>query len=62
LSDIDEFKNHPFRVENDDSIKELSQSIKDNGLIDPIIVRKKDNGRYELISGHRRKLSFGIKW
>ena len=60
LSDIDEFKNHPFRVLNDDSIKELSQSIKDNGLIDPIIVRKKDNGRFELISGHRRKLALEL--
>lgn len=60
LSDIDEFRNHPFRVLNDDSIKELSQSIKDNGLIDPIIVRKKDNGRFELISGHRRKLALEL--
>lgn len=60
LSDIDSFKNHPFRVENDDSIKELSNSIKENGLIDPVIVRKKDNNRYELISGHRRKLALEL--
>lgn len=60
LSDIDSFKNHPFRVENDDSINELSNSIKENGLIDPVIVRKKDNNRYELISGHRRKLALEL--
>lgn len=60
LSNIDGFKNHPFRVENDESIKELSNSIKENGLIDPIIVRKKDNNRYELISGHRRKLALEL--
>ena len=60
LSDIDSFKNHPFRVVNDDSIKELSNSIKENGLIDPIIVRKKDDNRYELISGHRRKLALEL--
>ena len=56
LKDIDSFKNHPYKVENDDSIKELANSIKENGLINPLIVRQKENGRYELISGHRRKL------
>lgn len=45
-----------IKVENDDSIKELVNSIKENGLINPLIVRQKENGRYELISGHRRKL------
>ena len=57
LSKIDSFKNHPFLVNNDESLKELSKSIKDNGLLNPLIVRKKDDGRYELISGHRRKLA-----
>lgn len=57
LSEIDSFPNHPFRVLNDDAMSDLVQSIKDNGLIMPAIVRKKDDGRFELISGHRRKLA-----
>jgi len=57
LSKIDTFKNHPFLVNNDESLKELSKSIKENGLLNPLIVRKKGDGRYELISGHRRKLA-----
>ena len=64
LEDIDGFKNHPFKVENDESLKELSMSIKENGLITPLTVRLKEDGRYELISGHRRKLAMeliGIK-
>ena len=55
LSQIDDFSNHPFKVNNDDSLKELANSIKENGLLNPITVRPKSNGRYELISGHRRK-------
>ena len=55
LSQIDDFSNHPFKVNNDDSLKELADSIKENGLLNPITVRPKPNGRYELISGHRRK-------
>ena len=57
LSKIDSFKNHPFKVNNDESLKELPKSIKENGLLNPLLVRKKENGRYELISGHRRKLA-----
>lgn len=60
LSEIDSFKNHPFSVVNDESIKELAHSIKENGLINPLIVRKKENGRYELLSGHRRKLALEL--
>ena len=41
LSEIDNFKDHPFSVRNDDSIKELMQSIKENGLMNPLIIRKK---------------------
>lgn len=55
LSKIDSFKNHPFKVTDDDSLKELTKSIKENGLLNPLIVREKENSRYELISGHRRK-------
>ena len=60
LDKIDSFKNHPFQVNNDDSLKELANSIKTNGLLNPITVRKKDNGRYELISGHRRKMAMEL--
>ena len=55
ISDIDSFQNHPFLLNDDESFKELVNSIKENGLLNPIIVRPKNNGRYELISGHRRK-------
>jgi len=64
LEDIDSFENHPFKVNNDESLKELSNSIKENGLLNPLTVRLKEDGRYELISGHRRKLAMeliGIK-
>ena len=57
ISQIDDFKDHPFLVNDDDSLKQLAQSIKENGLLNPIIVRQKKNNRYELISGHRRKLA-----
>lgn len=55
LSKIDSFKDHPFHVNNDESLKELANSIKENGLYKPLTVRLKEYGRYELISGHRRK-------
>ena len=54
IGDIDQFKNHPYKVQSDESLIQLQESIKTNGLLNPIIVRKKDNGRYEMISGHRR--------
>ena len=60
LSEIDSFEGHPFSVNKDDSLKELVHSIKLNGLLNPMIVRKKDNGRYEMISGHRRKTALEI--
>ncbi len=55
LSLIDDFPNHPYHIFDDESMAELTESIRKNGLISPIIVREKDGGRYELISGHRRK-------
>jgi len=55
IREIDSFKDHPFKVVNDDSLMQLAQSIKDNGLLVPIVVRKKEDNRYEIISGHRRK-------
>lgn len=51
---IDDFPNHPYYVLDDDDMFELTESIRKNGLISPVIVRKK-NDRYELVSGHRRK-------
>jgi len=60
IKDIDSFKKHPFLVNVDVSLYELADSIKENGLLNPIVVRKKQNGRYELISGHRRKLAMEL--
>ena len=60
LNEIDSFEGHPFSVNKDDSLKELVHSIKLNGLLNPMIVRKKDNGRYEMTSGHRRKTALEI--
>ena len=60
LRKIDSFKDHPFRVENDKSLKELKSSIKEHGLLNPLVVRKKENDRYEMISGHRRKLALEL--
>lgn len=57
LAMIDGFPNHPFKVLNDESMQDLVQSIKEHGLINPAIVRKKEDGRYELVSGHRRKMA-----
>lgn len=53
IKDIEPFKDHPFIVEEDCSLRELAQSIKDNGLLNPVVVRKKDS-KYEMVSGHRR--------
>ena len=60
LSKIDSFKDHPFHVNNDESLKELANSIKENGLYTPLTVRLKEDGRYELISGHRRKAAMEL--
>ena len=55
ISLLDQFPNHPFKVLENEDLKKLTESVKDNGILEPIIVRKKDNDRYEIISGHRRK-------
>ena len=54
ICDIDDFPNHPFRVDISEE-DEILQSIKEIGITTPILVRPKENGKYELISGHRRK-------
>ena len=55
LSEIDEFPDHPFKVLMDDDMEQLVESVKRNGVMTPATVRLKEDGRYELISGHRRK-------
>ena len=55
LDQIDDFPDHPFQVRMDEDMDQLVQSIKERGLITPITVRPKENGRYEIVSGHRRK-------
>lgn len=55
LSEIDDFPDHPYRVVYDEDMKNLMDSIEVRGVITPAMVRKKDDGRYEMISGHRRK-------
>ena len=55
ISDIDEFPDHPFKVLMDEDMEQLVESVKRNGVMTPATVRLKEDGRYELISGHRRK-------
>ncbi len=55
LTELHEFKNHPFRVVDDEKMQELAESIKANGVLSPALVRKRSEGGYELVSGHRRK-------
>ncbi len=52
---IDNFPNHPYRVQDDEDMDRLVESIKERGVITPAMVRQKEDGRYELVSGHRRK-------
>ena len=55
LAEIDDFPDHPFKVRDDEDMAQLIESIKERGVITPATVRQKEDGRYELISGHRRK-------
>ena len=55
ISEIDDFPDHPFKVRDDEDMMQLVESIKERGVITPATVRQKDDGRYELVSGHRRK-------
>lgn len=54
LSEIDEFPNHPFHVRLDEAMDQLVESIKERGIITPVTLRQKPDGRYEIVSGHRR--------
>lgn len=55
ISEIDDFPDHPFKVRDDEDMQNLVESVKERGVITPATVRQKEDGRYELISGHRRK-------
>lgn len=57
LDKIDDFSNHPFKVMENEEMEKLTNSINDNGVLVPALVREKENGRYEMISGHRRKMA-----
>ena len=54
---IDDFPNHPFKVIDNEEMQQMKESIEENGVLVPVIVRPKENGRYEMISGHRRKFA-----
>ena len=54
LSEIDEFPNHPFHVRLDEDMDQLVESIKERGIITSVTLRQKPDGRYEIVSGHRR--------
>ena len=51
---IDEFPNHPFKVRMDESMMEMADSVKQHGILVPAIIRPKEDGRYEMVAGHRR--------
>ena len=55
LSEIDDFPEHPFKVFEDAAMLEMVDSIKQFGVLTPAVARQKEDGRYELVSGHRRK-------
>lgn len=52
---ISDFPNHPYQVKDNEEMNDFVENIKENGVIHPILVRKKEDGKYEMISGHRRK-------
>lgn len=54
LTEIDEFPDHPFQVRMDEDMDQLVESVKERGVITPVTLRRKENGRYETVSGHRR--------
>ena len=55
ISEISDFPKHPFKVLVNDDLYNMVDSIKENGVLSPVLVRQKDNGKYEMIAGHRRK-------
>ncbi len=55
LQYVDDFPDHSFQVKDDEEMEKLIESIRNNGVLNPIIVRRKEDDRFEVISGHRRK-------
>lgn len=55
LTEIDDFPDHPFKVRMDEDMDQLVESVKERGIITPITLRQKEDGRYEIVSGHRRR-------
>ena len=55
IAEIDDFPEHPFKVKDDEEMEKLKDSISLYGVLTPVVARRCENGRYELISGHRRK-------
>ena len=55
LTEIDDFPDHPFQIRLDEDMDQLVQSVKERGIITPITLRPKEDGRYEIVSGHRRR-------
>ena len=55
IEDITDFPNHPFKVKDDDEMDKMRQSVEQYGVVHPILVRPTKDGKYEMISGHRRK-------
>lgn len=55
LTEIDDFPDHPFKVRLDEDMDQLVESVKSRGVITPITLRRKEDGRYEIVSGHRRR-------
>jgi len=55
ISEIDDFPNHPFQVRDDEDMLQLVESIKEHGVMTPAVLRVKDDGRFEIVAGHRRK-------
>ena len=55
LSELDDFPEHPFRVRDDEEMAKLAESVREHGVLNPVIVRQKEDGRFEILSGHRRR-------
>lgn len=55
LDEIDDFPDHPFKVRLDEDMDQLVESVKSRGVITPVTLRQKEDGRYEIVSGHRRR-------
>ena len=60
IDQIDDFPNHPFKVRMDDNMVEMAESIAQHGVLVPAIIRPKEDGRYEMVAGHRRKAASEI--